>query len=38
VGNPVDQMFVTDSGRYAVSIERPESNNGSGIDSYQDAR
>lgn len=38
VGNPVDQMFVTDSGRYAVSIDRPESNSGSGIDSYQDAR
>ena len=38
VSNPVDEMFLTDSGRYAVGILRPEDNYGSGIDYYQDAR
>jgi hypothetical protein len=37
VSNPVDQMYLTESGRYAVAVVRPESSSGSGMDYYQDA-
>jgi len=36
VSNPVNDMYLTDSGRFAVAIVRPESSSGSGIDYYQD--
>jgi DNA-binding beta-propeller fold protein YncE len=38
VGNPVSALSITPSGRYAVSIDRPEYATGSGIDYYQDSR
>jgi DNA-binding beta-propeller fold protein YncE len=38
VGNPVSELHVTQSGRFAVSIDRPEYASGSGIDYYQDSR
>ena len=38
VGNLVSELYITDSGRFAVSIDRPENASGSGIDYYQDAR
>lgn len=38
VANPVSEMHVTDSGRFAVAIVRPETVSGTGVDYYQDAR
>jgi DNA-binding beta-propeller fold protein YncE len=38
VANPVSEMHITDSGRFAVAIVRPETVSGTGVDYYQDAR
>ncbi len=36
VANPVDQMMLSEGGRYAVGVLRPEQNASSGLDAYQD--
>ena len=36
VANPVDQMMLSEGGRYAVGVLRPETNASSGLDEYQD--
>ena len=36
LANPVEEIFLSDSGRYAVGILSPEDTYGSSLDSYQD--
>ena len=38
VANPLYEMTLSQSGKYAVGLMKPESSYGSGIDAYQDAR
>ena len=38
VANPLYKMTLSQSGKYAVGLMKPESSYGSGIDAYQDAR
>jgi hypothetical protein len=38
MGNPVSSMQLTDDGRFAVSVLRPENSSGGGVDGEQDER